>query len=159
MIKAKNESLWAILSLQPSAQTISWCSLLSWNLSPTQLFAHFGATMSWRIHSCCCSCRIFPLLSCYSLQAFMLLTYFKHLLTFRALAMFVKLWDRQTDPHFLFMFSLYPFKIFSAWEESKEGEKISLPIFLAVSCGKFCLMEVLFMFDSLREDLAVSMCR
>lgn len=59
--------------------------------------------MSWRSHSCCCSFRIVPLLSCYCLQAFMFLTYFKHLVSFRALAVFVRLWDGQTDPLLLFI--------------------------------------------------------
>lgn len=130
VIKAKNKSLWGNPFLQPSSQTVSPCSPLSQNLSPLQLFAHFGATISWRICSWWCSCRTVLLPSRCCSQAFMLLTYFKHLLNFRALAVFVKLQDGQTDSHFSFMFSLWPFKIFSAWEESKEGEKTLLHILL-----------------------------
>lgn len=140
MIKAKNELLWGNPCLQAYSQTVSPRPPLSWNLSPPSSlpileppchgeFVHV-VVPAWLFH--------FPLSAVHRPLCSWLTLNIS--LSFSALAVFVKLCDGQTDSHFSFMFSLRPFKIFSAWEESKEGEKTPLHICLAVFCEKFQLM-------------------
>lgn len=117
MIKAKNESLWAVLSLQPSAQTISWCSLLSWNLSPRTLcsfWSHHVMENPLMLFLQYCSTSLLLLL-----QAFMLLTYLKHLL--RSLTM---LWSSGMDRLTLTSCSYFHFKLSRSFLLGKRAKRV-----------------------------------
>lgn len=92
MIKATNALLWGNPCLQPHSQTVSPCPPVSWNLFPPNLGLFWSHHVTGNYIIVVFSI-IVPLLSCCWLQAFMLLTYFQYLLSFRA----PSVWSSETD--------------------------------------------------------------
>lgn len=158
MIKAKNESLWAILSLQPSAKgTISWCSLLSWNLFPTTLcsfWSHHVMENSFMLFLQECSTSLLLLFAGFHAPDLL-----ETSLKFESSGYVCEALGWTDWPSLLvYVFTLTFQDHFCLGREQRGCKELSAYLLGSV------LWEVLFdgglvHFDSLREELAVLICR